>query len=461
MLNPPPAREGRILPALTVGPLTPATLFARETLWQSWLDVEAALARAQARIGMIPEDAASAITEAARVETLGAEAIAADAARTLAPILSLTRLLAEAAGPAGAWVHWGATTQNVMQTGRILLMREAHAAIGEALAGALDTMATTAETHAETMMAGRTNRRHALPITYGFKVAGFIEETGRAAHRLADAAGRLWQLPFGGAVGAMHAFGPEGRALNAALASDLGLAEMLVPGRTVNDLFTEYVLALAMLAMSVERIAGELYRLMAEEFGEIAERQDAGVVGSSTMPQKVNPKHVVRVLAEAAELRALAAPALEAGLSKHEGDSVANHLLTTVLDRAVPLAWRLADGFADVLVRCVPQPGRMAHNLALTDGGIAAEAIMMRLASTTGRAAAHDLVHHALEHGAAHGLAPRAALLADAAIRAHLDPAAIEVALDPARYAGDSAAIARDGANLARTLAAELRADGF
>ena len=164
--------------------LTPDTLFARETLWQSWLEVEAALAETQAELGLIPPQAARDIRAAATLDKIGTQALEADIARTLAPILSLTRLLAKAAGPSGDYVHWGATTQNVMQTGRILLIRQADGAIRAALAGALDRLAQIAESHAETLMAGRTNRRHAVPITFGFKVAGWIEEMTRAADRL-------------------------------------------------------------------------------------------------------------------------------------------------------------------------------------------------------------------------------------------------------------------------------------
>jgi 3-carboxy-cis,cis-muconate cycloisomerase len=209
--------------------------------------------------------------------------------------------------------------------------------------------------------------------------------------------------------------------------------------------------------MAVERVAGELYRLMGEEVGEIEERLEEGTVGSSTMPHKVNPKYVVRILAQCAKLRSLAVPALESGLSKHEGDAVANHLLSTVTDRAVPLAWRLAEGFADLLDRIRPVPERMAQNLALTDGGIAAERLMMQLAPKVGRARAHDIVHHALDAGLTAGLSPREALLADGEMAGLMRTEDIAAALDPSGYAGDSAEIARVAARLAEALAARLR----
>jgi len=438
-------------------PLTPETLFARDTLWQSWLDVEAALARAQARLGMIPDWAAVEITRAADIRRLDRDALAADVARTLAPILSITRSLAAASGPAGDFVHWGATTQNVMQTGQILLLREADQAIRTHLAVAVEHLGRMARVHAGTLMAGRTNRQHALPITFGFKVAGWIEEMDRVEERLSTSAQRLFSLPFGGAVGAMHAYGEQGRELNRQMASDLGLRELLVPSRTVNDLFVEYLVQLALLAMTVERIMAELYRLMMEEVGEIVERLDEGTVGSSTMPQKINPKHVVRVISQAIELRGMAGPALECSRSSHEGDAVANQLLSSLVEKAVPLTWKMVDGFAKALDRIIVMSERMRENLDRSGGAIASEKLMMVLAPLVGRAQAHDLVHHVLEQAMEEGLSPRVAILADAEIGKHLTAQEIEAALDPAAYVGDSVEIAESAADLAARLARRFR----
>ncbi|MEP4097373.1 MAG: lyase family protein, partial [Marinomonas sp.] len=340
--------------------LTPVTVFARETIWQYWLDIEATLAEVQADMGMIPDWAAEGIRSAASLELLGADALRADIAVTHAPVLSITRLLTKAAGDAGAYVHWGATTQNVMQTARILLAREADTAIRAALDVALTRLADMAETHAQTLMAGRTNRQHALPITFGFKVAGWIEELSRALDRINGGTRRLSILPFGGAVGAMHAYGTDGKELNARLAARLGLAPMIVAGRAVNDIFGDYVLQLSLLAMSIERIAGEIYLLMSEEIGEVSERLDTGTVGSSTMPHKINPKYVIGVLSAAMELRCIAGTALETGRSSHEGDAAPNQLVSNLLDRAVPLAWTLSQDFAALLGRTEVNTARMA-----------------------------------------------------------------------------------------------------
>ncbi|HUJ01860.1 MAG TPA: lyase family protein, partial [Usitatibacter sp.] len=220
-------------------------LFSRRSLWQAWLEVEAALAVAQASLGMIPRDAAERIAARATLGALDEEALARDIARTRAPIVSLVRALAEACGPeAGAYVHWGATTQNVTQTGRILRLRTAHEAIVRRLGAILEKLAVLAEEGAEWITAGRTNRRHALPITFGFKVAGWIDEFLRHEARLAAVEPRAFTVLWGGAIGAMHSFGPEGEALSRALAARLGLAAPTIASRAATDHIAEYVLLL-------------------------------------------------------------------------------------------------------------------------------------------------------------------------------------------------------------------------
>ena len=431
-------------------PHTPDSIFARSSQWQAWLDVEAALARAQADIGMIPDWAADKISAAAQLDVIGYDALVADIGRTMAPVLSLTRLLAKAAGDAGDYVHWGATTQNVMQTGRILLLRTADKAIRQHLAGAATRLGQLAEDEAETMMIGRTNRQHALPITFGFKVAGWITELDRAEARLTDAAKRLFVLPFGGAIGAMHAYGPQGREVNQRLAAALELREMLVPGRTMNDVFAEYLLQLSLLAMFVERVMTEAYTLIGGDYAELGERLEAGAVGSSTMPQKVNPKYVVPVAAHAAQLRGTSALALESGRTSHEGDPLSNQVLAATLDQAVPLAWRMCAGFAEALDRLIVRRDVMADKLAGVGSAVCAENLMMTLAPLVGRGRAHDIVHHALEAGGP------AALYNNPEISRHLSVSDIEAALDPTNYLGDSASIAREAAQLAVSIATRL-----
>ncbi|MDC3234508.1 lyase family protein [Candidatus Puniceispirillum sp.] len=432
--------------------LTPDTIFARSTQWQVWLDVEATLARIQGDIGMIPSWAAAKITAAARLDVIGHDALEDDIARTKAPVLSLTRLLGNAAGDAGDYVHWGATTQNVMQTARILLMRQADCAIRKELALAARTLGKLARDEANTMMIGRTNRQNALPITFGFKVASWITELDRTEARMSDAARRLFVLPFGGAIGAMQSFGDQGRELNKRLAAELELAEMLLPGRAVNDVFAEYLLQLSMLGMCIERVMTEAYTLIGQDYGELGERLDDGAIGSSTMPQKVNPKYVVPVAAQSTQLRGCAATALETGRTSHEGDPLSNQILYAVLDQAVPLAWRACSGFAEALSRLTVNRDVMAQNLASVGTSVCAEHLMMKLAPLVGRGRAHDIVHHALETGGPD------ALFTDVNITTHLSESQIKTALDPSHYLGYSVEIANRAATLAGDIATRLQA---
>ena len=431
--------------------LTPDTIFARSTQWQTWLDVEAALARVQGDIGMIPNWAAAKITAAAHLDVIGYDALEDDIARTMAPVLSLTRLLGNAAGDAGDYVHWGATTQNVMQTGRILLIRQANSAIRNQLAHAARTLGKLAHDEANTMMIGRTNRQNALPITFGFKVASWITELDRTEARLSDAARRLFVLPFGGAIGAMQSFGDQGRELNKRLAAELELAEMLLPGRAINDVFAEYLVQLSMLGMCIERVMTEAYTLIGQDYGELGERLDDGTIGSSTMPQKVNPKYVIPVAAQATQLRGCAATALETGRTSHEGDPLSNQILYAVLDQAIPLAWRVCIGFAEAVSRLTVNRDVMAQNLASAGTSVCAENLMMKLAPLVGRGRAHDIVHHALETGGPD------TLFTDSNITAHLSESQIRTALDPSNYIGESAEIARLAASLAEDIVTRLQ----
>lgn len=435
--------------------ITKSGLTSKNTHWQSWLDVEAALARAQARIGMIPQWAADTITQNATLDIIGEEALRLSIKETMAPIMSLTRLLTERSGKAGDFVHWGATTQNVMQTGRLLVLKRVNSTVYLHLATILDHLSDMAEWHAETPMVGRTNRRHALPISFGFKVAGWIEEINRAIERLQEIRARVFRLPFGGAVGAMHAYGDQGQALCHALAEELDLGQLVVPSRTVNDLFVEYIVGHSLLAMTIERIMQELYLLMEEEIGEVSERLNDQVIGSSTMPHKVNPKLVVKIISLCARMRSLSAPAMEAGIPSHEGDSAANGLLSAVLDDACNLSCEILQLSADLLLLIEIHPDRMLENLSITGTALASENLMMNLATKIGRLNAHDLIHGVILKNPKKDIS--LALNSAPEISEHFSKEQIEKMLDFQDYRGESANIARQASALAKKTSFNLK----
>jgi 3-carboxy-cis,cis-muconate cycloisomerase len=433
-------------------------LFARPSLWQAWLDVEAALAEVQAELGLIPPAAAAEIRSKAKLGTIGEEALAADIERTRAPIVSLARALNNAcAGDAGGYVHWGATTQNVLQTGRAMLMRRAHDAFMVRLGDVLEKLAGLAEASADILTVGRTNHRHALPVTFGFKAAAWIEELLRHRDRLVGAEPRVFVSQWGGAIGAMHAFGEHGPELNRRLSQRLGLSPVAVPSRAGTDHVAEYVLLLALFSATCSKIARELYALMADEVGEVYEQLDDDVIGSSTMPHKVNSKVAVQAIATAARLRSQVPLALEAMQPTHEGDAANNLMLYGLMDGICPLAYALIDEM-DELLDCIRLvPGRMRRNLDLSASFIAAENAMMVLAPALGRNRAHDLLHQAVEELPDSRASLADLLLADPEIRGAVGEKTLREALDPALYTGSSAIMARQMAGRARIASLELQ----
>ncbi|KEZ75713.1 class-II fumarase/aspartase family protein [Salinisphaera hydrothermalis] len=418
-------------------------LFSDTARHQSWLEVEAALAATQAELGMIPVSAAERITACAHLEALDMTAYAERAATNHAPVLALVETLAEACGPeAGAYVHWGGTTQNIIQTARIRQMHTAHRAVLQRLGRVFAGLGEMADTGADMLIAGRSNRRQGLPVTFGFKVAAWIEEMLRHEQRLREAEPRVFVAQFGGAIGAMHAFGEHGPALNEAIATRLGLGWMRVPSRAALDHIAEYIQLLALLATTASKIANEFYVLMTDEIAEVLENLD-GAVGSSTMPQKVNSKIGVRVIALATQLRGQAATLLDAMQPSHEGDAATNITMYAVIDRAVPLAYELITLFEQLVASIELDPARMRHNVEASGGLIAAENAMMTLAATIGRQAAHDLVHRCAARARDADTDFATALCNDPELPAEVDIDALRAALDPAQYTGQSTPMAR------------------
>jgi adenylosuccinate lyase len=434
-------------------------LFSQDSRWQAWLDVEVALARAEAELGMIPEAAAASIAGVARLELLDRARIEEGLARTGHPLVPVVWELSRICpGDAGRYVHWGATTQNILDTAEMLLMRRANGIYLGLLADALEALAGLAERTATMTAAGRTHGQHAVPITFGFKVAAWIDELARAAGRLhAAQADELFVAMAGGAAGTFASFGDQGFDVQQRMGAHLGLPPMSLPSRAVQDRFADYACRLALLATCCGRIGGEVYTLMKQEFAEAREPVPAGTVGSSTMPQKRNPILAQDLLAGAAEVRATLPLALEATQVEHE----ANRANTQMMRRAVH---GICEAVGDMLTRLVlitegidVDPKRMLENLDLTGGLILAETLMLELGQRIGRQQAHDVVYDVTEAAMAEGKDFATLLVEAPAVREHLDAGEIHRLLDPAAYTGLCENMARQQAKHARTIAAAIR----
>ncbi|MFN8418661.1 MAG: adenylosuccinate lyase family protein [Anaerolineae bacterium] len=432
-------------------------LFSTESRWQAWLDIEAALALTQADLGIIPTEAAAAIRAACQLDRLDLERIHEGIDRTSHPLMPLILELSRVVGePAAGWVHWGATTQNITQTGDVLIFRQAQWVILRTLARIMRSLATLAENSAEMVMAGRTHGQHAVPITFGLKVAGWIDEIGRQITRLRELEPRLFVAIVGGAAGTFAALGDRAPDVQAGVAKRLGLLPMAVPSRSVLDHLAEFICVLGLLAASCGKIGREIYTLMKTEFGEAEEPVPAGTVGSSTMPHKRNPQLCEDILAISAEVRALVPLALEAVSSDHEADQSAN-VLSDAGERAAILTGELLERIDLVVGGLQLDPERMRANLRLSGGLISSEAIMLELGKTIGRQHAHEVIYEAAQAAARGGDQTFVELLAaDPRVSTHLSQQEIATLLDPRRHIGFSAVLARQQAERARVIAEEV-----
>ena len=432
-------------------------LYRLESRWQVWLDVEVALAKSQAELAIIPAAAADAITRAGRLELLDRSRIDKGLARTGHTLVPLVWELARVVGdPHGGWVHWGATTQNITQTGDLLLLRRAHQVFFRLIGKALAAMADLAERSAEMPMAGRTHGQHAVPVTFGYKVAVWIDELSRHVERLQQAAPRLFVAMLGGGAGTFAALGKNGPLVQAGLGRHLRLGSMPLPSRALGDHLAESMCILGMLAATCGKIGREIYTLMKTEFGEVEEPLPPGTVGSSTMPQKRNPKLCQDIIALAAEVRALVPLALEAMQTEHEADRTTSLMMDAAEARACIAMGDILSRLGEVVRGLRLDPERMQSNLNLGGGLIMAEAVMLELGAILGRQHAHDVVYEAAQTAVLEGRAFSAVLAADQRVAAHLGIHAIDKLLDPLAYTGLCSAMAKEAVTRARNIALAL-----
>ncbi len=416
-------------------------VFDDSAFFRRMLDVEAALARVQGRLGIIPADAADAIGAAAERAVLDDAALAASVRRVGYPVIAVVRALSDAAGAeAGRWTHWGATTQDIMDTAQALQIRAGLALLRADLLATARALAVLADAHRGTVMAGRTHLQHALPVTFGLKCAVWLEPLATHLTRLDQLRPRVERVQFGGAAGTLASLGDQGLAVMEALAADLGLGAPPLPWHPSRDGVAEAVSWLGLLCGSLSKLATDIILLAQTEVAEVSEPHEAGRGGSSTMPQKRNPIASEYILAAARGVQALV-PLMQGAMAQdHEratGPWQAEML-------ALPQAFVLAHGAlaqARALAEgLVVDAARMRRNLDATGGLIMAEAVMMGLAPHLGRAQAHDVVHHACDVALRDSVPLADALAREPAVTARLDAAAIARLTDPAGYLGGTAA---------------------
>ncbi|HEX9114567.1 MAG TPA: adenylosuccinate lyase [Anaerolineae bacterium] len=413
-------------------------IFSDRSRMQSWLDFEAALARAEAAEGVIPAAAAAEITRRSRADLFDPALIREGVHRTGHPLVTLIRQLAALCdGNAGGFVHWGATTQDVTDTGLVLQLKEALALIERDLEAVAAALAGLARAERDTLMPGRTHGQHATPITFGFKVAGWLDEVERHRGRLAQLRKRVLVGELAGASGTLASLGEPGLAVQQRMMADLGLGVPAIGWHASRDRFAETVGLLALVASTMGRISHEVVLLQATEVAEVEEPFQRGKVGSSTMPHKRNPMLCEAIMAQARLCRALVPAALESmGAAEHERDWSAVHTEWATVPEACLLAGGAVAQMTGLLADLIVYRDRMRANANLTRGLILSEAVMLRLGQTLGRQIAHDVVYDASMAAYEQGRPLRDLLLADPRVTERVAPADLDALLRPEAYTG-------------------------
>ena len=412
-------------------------IFSEKSTYQAWLDVEAALAIAQSELGIIPKLAAEEINKKAKLSNLDMNAIHKGLIKTshrLVPLIwELDRVCTK---DSGGYIHWGATTQNITQTGQSILLKKCHNIFLNQLVLLLDNLSKLADSTRDYYMPGRTHGQHAVPTTFGLKVSVWIDEICRHIERLRGSEERVFVVMLGGAAGTLASLGEKGIATQDRMAEILNMTSMSMPSRTIGDHSAEYVTLLGMLSATCGKIGREIYTLMKQEFGEVEEAVSKGTVGSSTMPQKRNPRLSQDIVGGAAQVRSLVPLALEAMQTEHEADRTNFMMMKSALTDSCILTGdilqRMIALFSDLSVF----PERMRANLDLSGGLIMSELVMLELGKIVGRQKAHDLVYEAAQNSVIHSESFLKKLSEDKEITDNVTQKQLQKLLDPTEYVG-------------------------
>ncbi|WP_142846677.1 adenylosuccinate lyase family protein [Telmatospirillum sp. J64-1] len=380
-------------------------MFSEQTTVAAHLRFEAALARAEARAGVIPQDAAERIEAACRLDLIDLDLLRKEAGIVGYPIVPLVRQLARLSGEAGGWVHWGATTQDVMDSGLMLQARDGLDLVLERLESVCANLRDLVLRHRDTVMVGRSKIQHAAPITFGYKAAVWLSQIERSRDKLAHLRRHGLMLQFGGAVGTLAALGESGLKVRSLLAEELGLTEPPITWHVARDALSDLVYALAMVNGSLAKMGIDVALMMATETDEVREPFVPGRGTSSTMPQKRNPVLSEALISSAKASREGVSLMLDAMVQDHERASMIAHLELRAVAQGVMLAAGAADIAAMLTGGLEVNVEKMRTNFDVTKGLVMAEAAMMGLAREVGRDKAHELVHHAC-HEASRNNAP-------------------------------------------------------
>ena len=412
-------------------------IFSDEYRTQCYLDIEAALAQVEARLGLIPQRAADEITAKCTLATMDMNKLKTQTELIGYPVLPVVQqLVAACSDRLGEYCHWGATTQDITDTATVMQIREALSLVEQDLSAIATSLTDLARRHRDTPMAGRSNLQQAVPITFGYKVATWLAAIERHQQRLAELRSRVLVGEFGGAAGTLASLGTDGLKVQEGLMAELGLGQPVIAWHTARDQIAEVGCFLGLVTGTLGKIATDVKLLMQTEVGEVFEPYTKDRGSSSTMPQKRNPISCNYIHACMAMVRQLVAALLDAMVEDHERSTGPWEIEWI----AVPEIFLLASGALQqartLLAGLEVDATRMRANLDITQGLISTEAVMMGLAPHLGRQRAHDLVYAISRQASISGRPLLDLLVENNEIAAYLDRVALAKLVNPVSYLG-------------------------
>ena len=433
-------------------------LLTEESKVETWLKVEAALATAQAQVGIIPQEAADNIVANAKIENIDFEEMAAIKAKIGHGFVPFLKTLLPHLNEEGQkHLHFGATTQNIQQTSQLYQIHQIYEILYSFLGDILENLAKLAEDNAETVMAGRTHGKHAIPITYGYKVSVYISELLSNIERMRESEKRICAVMMGGAIGSFNAMGEKGRQVQSIVADLLGMSEMDVPSRNMCQHKEEYIMTMALLCNTFHKMAEEVYYTGIEEFSEVSEAFTPGTVGSSTMPQKINPKLAKGIIANSQKLYSIIPTGLYSGVRMFEGDSSSYMLFDGLMEEATELMVEVIIRAEELTRTLTVKKENMLRNVMLNKGLDNSEYVMMKVAEKIGKDKAHTLLYDKAMQVEIEGKNYYDVLKEDETISSLFTDQEIKDMIDPKNYVGVGPELARELALKARKMAGELR----
>lgn len=412
-------------------------VFCDENRLQKWFDYEAALALSQAELEIIPVEAAEEISKKANVGNVDLEKIGEEIRRTKHPLVPALRALQKiCTGNCGEYIHYGPTTQDVLDTGTMLQLKEAHAILLRDLKAVGGELFRLSSAHKSTPMAGRTHGVHALPITFGHKCAVWLAETGRNYERLTQLETRTFVGSLVGAVGTKVSFGQHAFELDERVMNRLGLEVADISWQPARDRLVEYVGVLGLIGGGLAKIANEIYNLSHSEIGELEEPFSAGKVGSSTMPHKRNPSISENVVTVGRALRYNVALMHESLVQEYERDGAGWKTEWKALPESCLMAGAMLSQMKFILSNLEVHVERMRRNLDCTGGLIMSERVMFAIADDVGKQTAHEIVYEASMEAVERGVTFREVLMENQNLDGVLASEDLETLLDPIAYLG-------------------------